>query len=197
MVVLSTNKVSSLNLNKNKNVHDYKYFKSETYTLRFIIIFQEHNVSFQSCWKSTQPLLCLLIQDGNINIFPWMINYKLTFTKSLRHKLLSAVDLFKVFQSKFDYFSLSTTNVSHFFSKEKKKQKRDQIATFSKPNNMSSASLCSCYSIPALYSCRGECRRGSGGCHAVSILYPWASPQQWPTWESRPGSGINQLLPKS
>lgn len=33
------------------------------------------------------------------------------------------------------------------------------------------------------------------GIHAVSILYPWASPQQWPTWESRPGGGINQLPP--
>lgn len=40
-----------------------------------------------------------------------------------------------------------------------------------------------------------ECPLSPGGCHAVSILYPWASPQQWPTWESRPGGGINQLPP--
>lgn len=26
-------------------------------------------------------------------------------------------------------------------------------------------------------------------------IVPWASPQQWPTWENRPGGGINQLPP--
>ncbi|KAF7666392.1 hypothetical protein LDENG_00107950 [Lucifuga dentata] len=40
-----------------------------------------------------------------------------------------------------------------------------------------------------------ECLCSTGGYHAVSILCPWASPQQWPTWESRPGGEINQLPP--
>lgn len=69
------------------------------------------------------------------------------------------------------------------------------MATFSKPSDISASALCSGYPVPALYSRSSECLFGTGGCHAVSILYPWASPQQWPTWESRPGGGINQLPP--
>lgn len=69
------------------------------------------------------------------------------------------------------------------------------MATFSKPRDISAAALSSCYPVPALYSRGTECLLGTGGYHAVSILYPWASTQQWPTWESRPGGGINQLPP--
>lgn len=73
--------------------------------------------------------------------------------------------------------------------------KGDQMATFSKPRHISASALCSWYPVPGLYSRSSECLFGTGGYHAVSILYPWASPQQWPTWESRPGGGINQLPP--
>ena len=73
--------------------------------------------------------------------------------------------------------------------------KGDQMATFSKPRDISAAALSSCYPVPALYSRGAECLLSTGGYHAVSILYPWASTQQWPTWESRPGGGINQLPP--
>lgn len=69
------------------------------------------------------------------------------------------------------------------------------MATFSKPRDISSSALCSRYHVPGLYSRSSECLFGTGEYHAVSILYPWASPQQWPTWESRPGGGINQLPP--
>lgn len=69
------------------------------------------------------------------------------------------------------------------------------MATFSKPGDIPASALSSWYPVPALYSCSSECLFGTGGYHAVSILYPWASPQQWPTWESRPGGGINQLPP--
>lgn len=69
------------------------------------------------------------------------------------------------------------------------------MATFSKPRDIPAPALCSRYPVPALYSRSSECLFGTGEYHAVSILYPWASPQQWPTWESRPGGGINQLPP--
>lgn len=73
--------------------------------------------------------------------------------------------------------------------------KRDQMAIFSKPRDISASALCAWYPVPGLYSPSSECLFDTGGCRAVSILYPWASPQQWPTWESRPGGGINQLPP--
>lgn len=69
------------------------------------------------------------------------------------------------------------------------------MATLSKRRDVSVSALCSSSAVPAPYCCSSECRPGPGGCHAVSILYPYASPQQWPTWESRPGGGINQLPP--
>lgn len=73
--------------------------------------------------------------------------------------------------------------------------KRDQMASLWKLRDVVALALCGCYSVPALYSRGSECLLATGGYHAVSILYPWASPQQWPTWESGPGSGINQLPP--
>lgn len=69
------------------------------------------------------------------------------------------------------------------------------MASFWKPGDISAPALCSGYPASALYSQCSECLFGTGGYHAVSILYPWASPQQWPTWESGPGGGINQLPP--
>lgn len=69
------------------------------------------------------------------------------------------------------------------------------MATFSQPRGISALALCSWCPGPGLYSTSSECICSTGGLHAVSILYPWASPQQWPTWESRPGGGINQLPP--
>lgn len=71
------------------------------------------------------------------------------------------------------------------------------MATFSKPKDIPASALSLRYPVPGLYSRSSECLFDTGGYHAVSILYPWASPQQWPTWESRPGGGINQLPPKS
>lgn len=69
------------------------------------------------------------------------------------------------------------------------------MASFWKLGDISAPALCSGYPASALYNQCSECLFGTGGYHAVSILYPWASPQQWPTWESRPGGGINQLPP--
>lgn len=69
------------------------------------------------------------------------------------------------------------------------------METFSKPRDISALALCFWYPVLSLYSHCSECLFGTGGYHAVSILYPWASPQQWPTWESRPGGRINQLPP--
>lgn len=63
------------------------------------------------------------------------------------------------------------------------------------PKENSAPALCPGHSAPGLYSRGSECLFGTWEYHAVPILCPWASPQQWPTWENRPGGGINQLPP--
>lgn len=94
----------------------------------------------------------------------------------------------KRLHSKFNYIPFLTTNAAQIYKQTKRRpfQSREtslfQLCVPSRPFLLPIAAAVNARSSP-------------GGCHAVSILYPWASPQQWPTWESRPGGGINQLPP--
>ena len=90
---------------------------------------------------------------------------------------------------------LSQNSITSHFQPQMQLTVKGRPNGFSKPRDISAPALCSRSPVLALYSRSSECSFGTWGYHAVPILYPSASPQQWPTWESRPGGGINQLPP--
>lgn len=137
------------------------------------------------------PGLCVSLKSmkslmkHNVQADAGMMTIRHNFRKAL---ILTALCIRKIFLSFSSNSIISTTNAAHF-------QKQTKWQSFQSQETFLLQLCVPATHVPGLYSRGSECLFGTGGYHAVSILYPWASPQQWPTWESRPGGGINQLPP--